>query len=263
MLPQRLALSLALALAGCGASPQRAETASAPHQFSYEGDEGPARWGDLSPEFAACKTGTQQSPIDIPAAAPADGSAALEVHPAPQPLHVRNTGHTVQVDATSPSTVTLAGTRYDLVQLHFHSPAEHTLNGARFDAEMHLVHKSAEGKLLVLAVLLKRGMENPALEPLWKVMPDTSSRDPIVIADESLDPSALLPRSGRYVRYDGSLTAPPCTEGVTWLVALPEGTWSTEISDAQIDRFRARMHGATSRPLQPAGARAPRLVVAR
>jgi carbonic anhydrase len=236
---------------------------SPPHHWTYDGDEGPLRWGSLAPEFAACASGAHQSPIELSTTAAADPALALATpHPTPVPLRVVHNGHTIQVDAGASSSVTFGGTRYDLVQFHFHSPAEHTLDGARFDAEMHLVHRSAEGKLLVIGVLLKKGTENAALKPLWEAMPGAPTKAPVVIAGQTVDVAALLPKSGRYAHYEGSLTAPPCSEGVTWLVALPDGGPATELSEAQIARLRAAIGVATNRPAQPANGRAVHVVVA-
>src|SRR6185312_16377328 len=139
--------------------------------------------------------------------------------------------------------------------VHFHSPAEHTIDGRALDAEMHLVHKTADGKVLVVALLFKRGNENPALRAVWDAIPSSARSEP-VDTGKTFDVQSLMPKAPRYWRYDGSFTAPPCTEGVTWLVVAPEPDQATsQMSEAQIGRLRAALHGPTNRPAQPLNGR--------
>lgn len=194
---------------------------------------------------------------------PAPTATLESLHEAPVPLRVVHDGHSIQVDDTVPSSVIHDGVTYDLTQFHFHSPSEHTIGGVSFDAEVHLVHKSKDGKLLVLAVLLKRGARNSVLKALWDTMPTAPTKEPIVVAGQTVDVQALLPRSGRYAHYDGSLTVPPCTENVQWFVALPESTSATELSAAQIAKLRSALGPRSNRPLQPANGRTPTLVTAK
>jgi carbonic anhydrase len=226
--------------------------------WSYEGEKGPERWGDLDPAFALCKSGTKQTPIDLPSDAPAvDPAAGLSFSYAPVPLRVLNNGHTVQVTNDGTSAVSFGGVRYALKQFHFHSPSEHTIGGRSFDMEMHLVHANDDGQLLVVGVLLSKGAASSLLAPVWDAMPASKSESERVVAGAAIDLVAALPnaassssgaliRGTRYVHYDGSLTTPPCTEGVNWFVALDAG----EISDEQITRYRAATGGNTNRPVQ-------------
>jgi carbonic anhydrase len=144
------------------------------------------------------------------------------------------------------------GTEYKLAQFHFHSPAEHTVGGRSFDLEMHLVHKSADGKVAVVAILFGTGTENAVLAPVWKAMPEQPGHA-VTVAGTTIDVSSMLPALPKYLRYDGSLTAPPCTEGVTWLVVEPDA--ASQVSAEQVHRLKAVTQPATNRPVQPLGTR--------
>src|SRR3954465_4373026 len=162
------ALIVFLALAGRAEHAQPAETG---HAWSYEeGQRGPAHWGDLKEEYAACKKGTHQSPIDIRGARPAD-LPAIEFSYAPASFRIVDNGHTVQVSVERGNFIRLRGRRYDLVQFHFHHPSEERIGGQAFTMDVHLVHKDADDKLAVVAVLLKTGKANPFIEALWKNLP--------------------------------------------------------------------------------------------
>ena len=184
--------------------------------------------------------------------------AAAPARPAwsPVPLRVSNKGYVIQVDDTAPSSFTFEGTRYTLAQFHVHTPAEHTIAGRAFDAELHLVHKSADGKILVIALLFVVGNENATLEPVWDAMPAQRGPAPVEVAGVAVDGSSLLPKAPRYLRYDGSLTVPPCTEGVTWLVVEPDASTPLQVSAQQIARMRAILGGDTRRPIQDRRGRA-------
>jgi carbonic anhydrase len=254
-LARTTALALTLAVLGCGGapSPEAGPHPAAPH-WSYTGAEGPSAWGDLAPAYALCKTGTKQSPIDIPRVADKGQLPAITFEYQPVPLQIRNNGHTVQVDNTTASKIVVgpaATDRYDLVQFHFHSPAEHTVAGEAFDLEMHLVHKNAAGDLAVVGVLFKKGKESPGLAPIFLNAPIGVSADAQAVSGVTVDLTRIVPMGAGYHRYSGSLTAPPCTEGVTWFVVAP----IQEASDAQIARLREILHGATNRPVQPLGGR--------
>jgi carbonic anhydrase len=226
--------------------------------WAYRGDEGPAQWGHLDPAFAACASGTRQSPIDL-ALSPGTPAAPAPTRPRWQPITARpaNDGHTIRLsEATPRSSLTLDGTAYVLQQLHFHSPSEHTIAGQPFAAEAHLVHRSNDGKFLVVAILMRRGQENATLRSAWSAMPPEPGGPSAATGESSIDVNALLPPAPRYLRYDGSFTTPPCTEGVTWLVVEPEANPTVEISDAQIEQLRAATQGATNRPTQPLNGRA-------
>jgi carbonic anhydrase len=225
----------------------------APH-WDYGPDHGPAHWSSLDPANATCASGTRQSPIDIVpgdvARAAAAGVTELRAVHRDHAADVVHNGHTVQVNDPGAETLTIAGQPYTLVQYHFHSPSENTVAGRRFPLEMHLVHRSSGGALAVLGVLVEEGAENPAFAPLWSRLPRQAGEE-IHLEHVSVDVDAMLPRERAAWRFDGSLTTPPCTEGVTWLVfARP-----VALSARQIAAFRGVMDG-NSRPVQPRNGRA-------
>ena len=241
-------------VAACASAPASAPPKTAPH-WSYEGAIGPAHWGELDASFAACSQGKSQSPVNLPAATtPSTGRAPAMPTWSPVPLHVVNTGHTIQVDDAAPSSFVLDGTTYALKNFHFHSPSEHTVDGRSYEVEMHFVHKSTDGKIAVVALLFDRGRPNELLAPVWRAMPSAPGGEPATSA-ETIDVQALLPKGNKVDRYDGSLTAPPCSEGVKWLVVVPDAAAPSEMSDSQIAQLRAALGGATNRPVQPLGAR--------
>jgi len=237
--------------------PSTATSASATDSnpvWHYEGDEGPAHWGTISPRFASCLSGRAQSPIDIVAPSRGATTDAIALNFAPASLriihhdHVAdavNTGHTIQVNYTDGDTLTVGGRAYQLVQYHFHAPSEHTVNGKQFPMEMHLVHTNAEGQLAVIGVLIAEGAHNAAFDPIWAnlpVMKDVEHH----LEHVKVDVDALLPQARTTYRYEGSLTTPPCSEGVEWFVM----TTPIALSKAQIDAFTALFH-FNSRPVQP------------
>jgi carbonic anhydrase len=211
--------------------------------WSYEGEFAPYRWGDMKPEFATCKTGNRQSPIDI--RNPVIGEVEpIRFHYEESPLKVTNNGHTIQVDVAPGSFILFNGQRYELVQFHFHSPSEERVNGRVFDMVVHMVHKNAQGRLAVIGVLLSAGAEQATLQKVWNAMPGTQGRTRERL-DVSINPQDLLPTDRTYYSYMGSLTTPPCTEGVQWLVMKTP----VEISRDQISHFTA-LYPMNARPLQ-------------
>ena len=208
------------------------ETGS-PH-WGYSGEDGPAHWGDLAPEFSACSRGAQQSPVDISDAAvfrAEAGALAFDYHATP--LRIINNGHTIQINYQPGSTLALRGQTYQIVQFHFHVPSEHARDGKLSDMELHIVHQSAAKELAVVGVLLEHGSENAALEPIWKAIP-TEAGPEKTIAGATVNAASLLPSSRSYFEYMGSLTTPPCTEGVRWLVL----TTPAQLSQDQIASFK-------------------------
>jgi carbonic anhydrase len=227
-------------------------TASDP-VWHYEGDEGPAHWGTISAQFASCLSGGAQSPIDIvaPARRPAPDAVALNFAPASLRIvhheHVAdaiNNGHTIQVNYSEGDTLTVGGRAYQLVQYHFHAPSEHTVNGEPFPMEMHLVHTNAEGQLAVIGVLIIEGAHNAAFDPIWANLPVTKGVEHH-LEHVKVDVDALLPEARTTYRYEGSLTTPPCSEGVKWFVM----TTPIALSKAQIGAFTTLFHG-NNRPVQ-------------
>lgn len=232
-----------------------AETAAEePVHWTYSGERGPENWGALSPEFAVCETGTMQSPINL-----ADATRTELPDPQfnyePTPLEIVNKGHTLQVEYEPGSAITVGGTRYELLQFHFHTPSEHRLQGEEFPAELHLVHRGPGGELAVVGVLIERGNENAALEPVLNNLPETPGEEQQV-ASVRINAEDLLPADGQHYRYAGSLTTPPCTEGVKWFV-LDE---PIELSAEQIEALRSVI-STSNRPVQPLGSRELRLDV--
>jgi carbonic anhydrase len=216
--------------------------------WSYEGDTGPEHWGSLSPDFAACAKGVQQSPIDIPADAPLN-PADIAFNYKPTAVNIFNNGHTIQVNYDQGSSISLNGVTYDLVQFHFHAASEHAISGKEEPMELHLVHKSAQGNLAVVGVLLKAGSANDAYAPVFQNLPAHESQ-PAAVAGASVDANNLLPAQRTYWHYNGSLTTPPCTEGVKWLVM----NTPVELSDAQIAAFTSIFKN-DERPVQPLNSR--------
>lgn len=212
----------------------------------HVGEEGPDHWSTISPDYAAC-AGAAQSPIDIAKAAPQD-LANLAFHYQPSKVNILNNGHTVQVNYDPGSYIELDSVRYDLAQFHFHDPSEHTINGQPAAAELHLVHKSADGKTAVVGVLIKVGAENPAFKAVWDNLPASSG--PVQTVNAEVNAAAMLPAVQTTFRYTGSLTTPPCTEGVKWNVMVN----TIELSQAQLDAFTKIIEG-NNRPVQPLNGR--------
>lgn len=203
--------------------------------------------GDLRPDFKVCQLGTAQTPVDLAGAIAGEpGSIAFDYRPLP--LRIVNNGHTIQVNAEPGSSCTIADTKYDLLQFHFHHPSEHLLAGKRLDLECHLVHQTRDGKLAVVGVFVRPGAHNVALQPLFDAMPRTEG--PEIKASGTLEPAALLPPSPGYFRYMGSLTTPPCSEGLTWTVFKE----AIEASATQIAQF-ASLFANNARPVQPLNGR--------
>ncbi len=235
------------------AAPSAAPHAHAPGHthWSYVGEGSPTTWGELSPEFETCKVGKHQTPIDVPKGVAKDKDLpAIVASYKPTPLALLNNGHTVQASAVG-SSIALGKDTYELVQAHLHAPAEHTVEGKTFAAELHLVHKNAEGKLAVVGVLLKKGKDNKPLAPFFDHLPTEASIEPKPIGNAELDLSALVPAKSAYATYEGSLTTPPCSEGVRWVLLTKPG----EVSQAQLDKWKAVFAHATNRPVQPIGDR--------
>ncbi len=225
-----------------------------PPHWSYT--EAPDKWGDLSGDWTTCKTGKSQSPIDIPAGVQKGKLSPIAFSYKPFPLEIFNNGHTVQAKAVAGNTITAGPTandKYDLLQIHAHAPSEHTLDKKPLDAEIHFVHKNAAGALAVVGVLLKKGKENAALKAYFENAPGEVSEGPKPVAGATVDLAPLVGGKPSYYSYSGSLTTPPCSEGVSWYVLAQP----VEISEAQLKKFQdATKGGPTNRPPQPLGTRA-------
>ncbi|HSW07485.1 carbonic anhydrase [Aquabacterium sp.] len=232
----------------------RAEKAAAGHRpdghslhWSYDGAAGPEAWARVNPEFAKCSTGQRQSPIDI------RGGVRVDLDPIqfdyrPAGFRVIDNGHTVQVNVGGGNSIEAQGRRYDLVQFHFHRPSEERIDGRQFDMVAHLVHKDAEGRLAVVAVLLDRGSAHPVVQQVWNNLPLEKGEE--LPAKATIDLGRLLPEDKRYYTYMGSLTTPPCSEGVLWMVMQQP----VAISPDQVNVF-ARLYPMNARPIQSAAGR--------
>lgn len=224
----------------------------AQHEWGYGGEHGPGHWGALNKEYASCGTGKAQSPIDIRSAV-SSTLAPIQFDYRATPLHIIDNGHTVQVNYGAGSSITVEGKRYELVQFHFHRPSEETIDGTAFPMEAHLVHKDAEGHLAVVAVLLRQGIENPFLRSLWANLPAEKEKEKVV-EKVSINAASLLPKSRAYYTFAGSLTTPPCSEGVRWLVL----TAPVDLSASQVARFD-KIYSNNARPTQPLNGRVVRV----
>ncbi|EXJ13605.1 carbonic anhydrase [Imhoffiella purpurea] len=213
------------------------------HHWGYSGAEGPEHWGELDQSFSVCRNGRNQSPVDlaefVDARLPPIG---FHYHPGGE--MEENNGHSIQIDYAEGSTITLNGHDYALKQYHFHAPSENHVGGKEFPMEAHLVHVDESGRIAVVAVMIEEGAENAALTQAWSVMPEQPETmvhlAPLVSAED------LLPKSHDYYRFTGSLTTPPCTEGVAWLVMKEPVTASAE----QIHKFASVMGHPNNRPIQ-------------
>ena len=228
------------------AAPTPEPTSHAPH-WDYQGVAGPESWGKLQAEFSKCSVGTRQSPIDI-----RDG-VKVQLDPVqfdykPSGFRVIDNGHTVQVNLAPGNSIEVLGRRYDLLQFHFHRPSEERIGGRQFDMVAHLVHKDIDGRLAVVAVLLDRGSVQPIVQTIWNNLPLEKGEE--VAAKTALDMNALLPTDRSYYTYMGSLTTPPCTEGVLWMVMKNP----VPISAEQIGIF-ARLYPMNARPIQQVSGR--------
>lgn len=239
----------ALRIFGAGAvagliCPTCTSVAAEPHarHWDYEGAGAPDKWGQLQADFRACDLGLQQSPIDLRDARPAS-MESIDLTFVEMPLRVLNNGHTIQVNCTPGSGMRIGAERYELVQFHFHHPSEHLLDGTRFELECHFVHRSAGGALAVIGLLLRPGAANPTLQAVWDVMP--AAEGPEIAAAARINAGDLLPRDRSYFRYNGSLTTPPCSEGVLWTVLKTP----VEAAPEQLRRF-ALLFPGNARPVQ-------------
>lgn len=246
--------ALALALAACASgatAPAQSPPPGGHVHWSYDGEAGPGHWADLDPAWAVARTGTRQSPIDLVASTATVGTGpALAVSWRPGPLVAENNGHTVQVTAAPGGTLTVGADVFTLKQFHFHAPSEHTEDGRHAPLEVHFVHADAAGNLAVLGLFVREGAPNAALGVLAEHAPHAKETKNAP-ADVTFDPSALLPGTLSTWRYSGSLTTPPCTEGVRWFVLEN----SVQASRDQLATF-AEILAGNRRPTQPLHGRA-------
>ena len=199
-------------------------------------------------DLRTCELGRQQSPIDIRKTSKAK-LPALEFAYNPSPLTILDNGHTIQVNYAAGSSMTVDGKRHELLQFHFHKPSEEKINGRSYPMVAHLEHKNEEGKLAVVAVLFRKGADNPLVQTLWDALPKEKGT-PQEAAGVIIDIGKLLPASQGYYNFAGSLTTPPCSEGVNWFVLKTP----IEMSEAQLKRF-ASIYNHNARSSQPLNGR--------
>jgi carbonic anhydrase len=232
------------ALAGLAVCPVCTSTGFAAEgaHWSYEGEAGPAKWGDLDAANKVCSIGSQQSPIDI--------GATVKTQLPPLKLNwgksadtIVNNGHTIQLNFAEGSTLRLGNVTYKLVQVHFHRPSEHLIGGKNFPMEAHFVHRAETGALAVVGVLLAEGKPNATFGKIVATMP--AKEGPAGKADAAINPNALLPAKLSYYRYEGSLTTPPCSEVVDWLLL----TTPMQVAASDVAAF-AKLYPMNARPAQ-------------
>lgn len=234
-------LGVAIVALSCNAYSEENKVHHGAH-WGYEGETGPEHWADLSRDFVTCKTGIKQSPIDLRGSVKAR-LLPLEFNYEAVPLKVSNNGHTIQVDQKGAGSLKFQGQEYQLLQFHFHAPSEHHVAGKAHEMEAHFVHKSDQGQLAVVGVMIKPGKENAALKAAWHGMPKEVNE--VEVAGAVINAADVLPANKNFRHYIGSLTTPPCSEGVRWIVMNEP----IEMSRAQIDAFKSVIsHNA--RPVQ-------------
>jgi carbonic anhydrase len=253
----RKAIGVAVAVAiGLGVATARPLGRAAQSEWrthwSYDGPTGPAHWGDLDPLYTTCKSGQEQSPIDIRATEKAAlPPIRFEYRSAPL-RHLVNNGYTIRVNYPAPGSgdfLIVGETRYQLTQFHFHRPSEEFVHGKPADMVAHLMHQSADGHVAGVAVLLNAGAANPVVQAIWPHMPLVEGPE-TEVAGADINPAGLLPPTTGYYTYMGSSTAPPCTEGVAWFVLKTPVT----VSVAEISAF-AKLYPHDVRPVQPLNGR--------
>jgi carbonic anhydrase len=215
--------------------------------WEYSGEAGPDNWAKLSPEFSAC-AGKNQSPINLAGFIEAELDP-ITINYKAGTSEILNNGHTVQINAVPGSSISIDGVQFDLKQFHFHAPSENLINGKSYPMEAHLVHADKNGNLAVIAVMFTEGDKNKGLEKAWAQMPQEAGSK--VALTSGISPQEILPSHRNYYRFNGSLTTPPCSEGVRWLVMKHTISASKE----QIEKFAHVMHHPNNRPVQQVNAR--------
>lgn len=213
--------------------------------WDYEGELGPAHWGELKREYCKCKTGDMQSPIGISVTEKTKLDDIIFRY-YPTPLKIINNGHTIQVNYEKGSSISIGLKRFELIQFHFHTPSEHIIHGKSYDMEAHLVHRGEHGELAVVAVLIEEGKDNAFIKTLWSNFPKEVGKEHIV-SDVRICASQLLPMNTiGYYNYTGSLTTPPCSEIVNWFILKSP----IEVSKAGLGKFTS-IFKHDARPIQP------------
>ncbi|MFI9582425.1 carbonic anhydrase [Streptomyces sp. NPDC052236] len=229
--------------AHASASPQSKDKPKGAH-WSYEGAAGPANWATLEEDFEACETGREQSPVDLTEGAAVAVNKGITVDYRPVTAELVNNGHTVQATVSAGSRIVIDGVSYDLKQFHFHLPSEHTEDGHHAAMEMHFVHSDKKGNLAVLGVLMEEKTGTSAFGDLWKKLPAEEGGTAKIT--EAIDLTKFLPGDRDQYRYEGSLTTPPCAEGVKWTVLKDP----VQVSPAETAKYR-ELFPKSNRPVQP------------
>ncbi len=216
--------------------------------WGYTGDVAPEYWGSLDPAFEMCSKGKNQSPIDLKGFIEAE-LAPIKFVDFGKWVNVINNGHAIQVNCEKGSSITIDGRTFNLIQFHFHSPSENLIEGKSFPMEAHFVHADKDGNLAVVALMFEYGDANPIIEKIWAKMPEKAGGKNDINPDFS--PYSLLPKNKDYYRFNGSLTTPPCSEGVRWFVVKEAVT----VSKDQVAKFAHIMGVPNNRPVQPINAR--------
>ncbi|MES2296386.1 MAG: carbonic anhydrase family protein [Pseudomonadota bacterium] len=237
-----LAFVLAAALLPCQAGAAEGADQHG-HGWTYEGAAGPAHWGELKSEYAGCALGQRQSPIDIKDTVK-EALPPIDFAYRSAPLRVIDNGHTVQVNFDAGSAITVGGARYELLQFHVHTPSEERVGGKAYPMVAHLVHRNAEGKLAVVAVLFEQGKENALLQQVFAHIPAHKGEE-VRVDQVSIALAGMLPREQGYYSFAGSLTTPPCSEDVSWMVLRSP----VEMSATQLQTLRA-LYPNNARPPQ-------------
>ena len=240
----KMKILMSVSLTACFTSTAFASTET---HWSYTGHEGPEYWGSLKPAYSVCASGKNQSPINLTGFIEAD-LTPIEFNYLAGGHEVVNNGHTIQVNFKAGSSISLNGHEYDLKQFHFHAPSENLIEGKSYPMEAHLVHADKQGKLAVVALMIEQGSENKELKEAWRKMPNTISASAL---NTLINAASIVPGNQAYYRFNGSLTTPPCSEGVTWLVMKQ----AIMVSKEQIDKFSHVVHHPNNRPVQAINAR--------
>jgi len=216
--------------------------------WGYAGEAGPEHWAKIDAKYAMCGLGRNQSPVDLDGFVEAE-LQALKLGYKAGAADIVNNGHTIQVNYAPGSVLTVNGRSFELKQFHFHAPSENRIGGKQFPMEGHLVHADSQGNLAVVALMFQEGAANALLDKLWEKMPAKAGEKAAL--PPGLSVAQLLPADRDYYRFNGSLTTPPCSEGVWWLVMKKP----VSVSKAQVDKFSKTMGFANNRPTQPVFAR--------
>jgi carbonic anhydrase len=218
--------------------------------WAYQGLGNPTQWGQLKPDFILCEIGKNQTPINLVETDMIEAKlSSIEFAYKNAAANVVNNGHTIQINYPEGSSIKIEGQTFNLVQFHFHTPSENQINGKSYPLEVHLVHKNEKGELAVIGVMFEVGNAHELIENIWKKV--SSKENEEIKIEQELNLMSLLPEQKNYFRFNGSLTTPPCSEGVRWFVMKKPLT----VSQAQIYQFKGWMKHDNARPLQPINAR--------